>query len=136
MLNFNQSIQEIIESQSVTRKASQFTEYTSKKQMLEVTSLSEEHKNFIRQLKGTFSFALHNSNKYLIVTLYSAKEKKYSYIIIELETLGCAECSSIKNAKLEVMALVNNAVETVEETAEEVSEPKKTSKKTSKKSTK
>lgn len=130
MLNFNCSIQEIIESQSVTRKASQFTEYTSKKQILEVESLSEEHKNFIRQLKGTFSFALHNSNKYLVVTLYNSKEKKYSYLIIELETLNCAECDSIKNAKLEIMALVND-----NGTSEEV-EVEETETKPAKKSTK
>jgi hypothetical protein len=132
MLNFNTTIQEIIESQSVTRKASQFTEYTSKKQMLEVEGLSEEHKTFIRQLKGTFSFALHTSNKYLIVTLYNAKIKKYSYLIVELETLNCAECDSIRNAKLEVMALVNNTEETVTETATEEKEAKPAKKSTKK----
>ena len=114
MLNFNCSIQEIIESQSKTRKSSQFVEYGSKKQILEIDALSENHKKFIKDLKGTFSFALHNSNKYLIVTLFSSKDKKYSYIIVDLDTMNCAECNSIKNAKLEIMQLVNTETATAD----------------------
>ena len=128
MLNFNQSIQEIIESQSKVRKSSQFIEYGSKKQILETSSLSDEHKKFIKELKGTFSFALHTSNKYLIVTLFNSKDKKYSYIIVDLETLNCAECDSIKNAKIEIMNIVNNTENGVEETTPDTKEEKVTKK--------
>lgn len=131
MSNFNCSIQDIIASQSKTRKASQFVEYSSKKQILQLDSLTEEHKKCIKELKGTFSFALHTSNKYLIVTLFNSKDKKYSHIIVDLETMNCAESDSIKNAKLEVMNLVNSEAETVKETVTETKEEpaKKTSRK-------
>lgn len=135
MLNFNQSIQEVIESQSKTRKASQFIEYGSKKQILETSTLSDEHKKFIKELKGTFSFALHTSNKYLIVTLFNSRDKKYGYMIIDLETMNCAECDSIKNAKIEIMNIINatnttesGVEETETETAPDTKEEKVTKK--------
>ena len=135
MLDFNNSLQDFISSQAATRKSSQFIEYTSKKQILECDKITDEHKKFIKELKGTFSFALHTSGKYLIVTLF--KSKKYYFIIVNLDTMEYAECDSIKNAKLEVMNLVNDVQKTTEteEAASEIEtvqeEPeKKTTKKT------
>ena len=58
----------------------------------------------------------------MVVTLYHANaEKKYQFIILDLETLQVAECDSVKNAKAAVMELVNAAApaQQEEEKAEE-----------------
>ena len=54
----------------------------------------------------------------MVVTLYHANaEKKYQFLILDLETLQVAECDSVKNAKAAVMELVNATP--AEEKAEE-----------------
>ena len=129
MLDFNRSITDIIDSQATTRKTSAFVTYSNKKQIIEEGELTEEHKKFIKDLKGTFSFALHTSGKYLIVTLFVRSEKKYKYLVVDLKTMNCTEVESIKVAKYEVMELVNNSnKEIVEEKVEDI-EPKNTNKK-------
>ena len=54
----------------------------------------------------------------MVVTLYHANaEKKYQFLILDLETMQVAECDSVKNAKAAVMELVNATP--AEEKAEE-----------------
>jgi hypothetical protein len=123
MLNFNRHITDIIDSQATTRKASAFITYSTKKQIIEADKLTEEQKKFIKDLKGTFSFALHTSGRYLIITLF--KEKKYKYLVVDLKTMNCTEVESIKVAKHEVMELVNNSnKEIAEDKVEEKVEDK------------
>ena len=129
MLDFNRSITDIIDSQATTRKTSAFVTYSNKKQIMEAGELTEEHKKFIKDLKGTFSFALHTSGKYLIVTLFVSREKKYKYLVVDLKTMNCTEVESIKVAKYEVMELVNNSNKEIVEEKVEDTEPKKTNKK-------
>lgn len=129
MLDFNRSITDIIDSQATTRKTSAFVTYSTKKQIIEAGELTEEHKKFIKDLKGTFSFALHTSGKYLIVTLFVSREKKYKYLVVDLKTMNCTEVESIKVAKYEVMELVNNSNKEIVEEKVEDTEPKKTNKK-------
>ena len=129
MLDFNRSITDIIDSQATTRKTSAFVTYSNKKQIIEEGKLTEEHKKFIKDLKGTFSFALHTSGKYLIVTLFVSREKKYKYLVVDLKTMNCTEVESIKVAKYEVMELVNNSNKEIVEEKVEDTEPKKTNKK-------
>ena len=129
MLDFNRSITDIIDSQATTRKTSAFVTYSTKKQIIEAGELTEEHKKFIKDLKGTFSFALHTSGKYLIVTLFVTREKKYKYLVVDLKTMNCTEVESIKVAKYEVMELVNNSNKEIVEEKVEDTEPKKTNKK-------
>ena len=129
MLDFNRSITDIIDSQATTRKTSAFVTYSNKKQIIEAGELTEEHKKFIKDLKGTFSFALHTSGKYLIVTLFVSREKKYKYLVVDLKTMNCTEVESIKVAKYEVMELVNNSNKEIVEEKVEDTEPKNTNKK-------
>ena len=129
MLDFNHSITDIIDSQATTRKTSAFVTYSSKKQIIEEGKLTEENKKFIKDLKGTFSFALHTSGKYLIVTLFVSREKKYKYLVVDLKTMNYTEVESIKVAKYEVMELVNNSNKEIVEEKVEDTEPKKTNKK-------
>ena len=129
MLDFNRSITDIIDSQETTRKTSAFVTYSNKKQIMEAGELTEEHKKFIKDLKGTFSFALHTSGKYLIVTLFVSREKKYKYLVVDLKTMNCVEVGSIKVAKYEVMELVNNSNKEIVEEKVEDTEPNKTNKK-------
>jgi len=132
MLNFNRHITDIIDSQATTRKTSAFITYSGKKQIMEADKLTEEHKKFIKDLKETFSFALHTSGKYLIITLFVSREKKYKYLVVDLETMNCTEVESIKVAKHEVMELVNSNKEIAEDKVEEKvenTEPKNTNKK-------
>ena len=129
MLDFNRSITDIIDSQATTRKTSAFVTYSNKKQIIEAGELTEEHKKFIKDLKGTFSFALHTSGKYLIVTLFVSREKKYKYLVVDLKTMNCTEVESIKVAKYEVMELVNNSNKEIVEEKVEDTEPEKTNKK-------
>lgn len=126
MLNFNCSIQEVIANQTASKKSSQFVEYTSKKKILEVDSLTEEQKFFIREVKGTFSFSLHVSNKYLIITLFTQATKKYDFLIVELDTMNCARADSIKNAKLAVLELLNATETNAEEPVVENKEAEET----------
>lgn len=129
MLDFNRSITDIIDSQATTRKTSAFVTYSNKKQIIEAGELTEEHKKFIKDLKGTFSFALHTSGKYLIVTLFVRSEKKYKYLVVDLKTMNCTEVESIKVAKYEVMELVNNSNKEIVEEKVKDTEPKNTNKK-------
>lgn len=127
MLNFNYHITDIIDSQKTAKKTSAFITYSTKKQIIEADKLTEEQKKFIKDLKGTFSFALHTSGRYLIVTLF--REKKYRYLVIDLETMNYAEVESIKSAKRAVMELVNKEIaeDKVEEKVEDT-EPEKANK--------
>ena len=56
----------------------------------------------------------------MALTLYknNASDRKYSFLIVDLEEQAVAEVDSIKNAKSEIMALVEAGIQ--EEVAEEV----------------
>lgn len=110
MLNFNTSIQETIATQEKTTRTSAFTEYNSKKKLFAAGILTAEQEQYITQLKGTFTFHIHNENRYLVVTMYYSATKTYGFIIVDLTTLQCAAADSIKNAKkgvLDVIAAAN-----------------------------
>ncbi len=119
MLNFNYHITDIIDSQKSTKRTN-FITY-NKKQIIESDKLTDEQKKFIKDLKGTFSFALHTSGRYLIITLF--KEKKYRYLVVDLKTMNCTEVESIKYAKRAVMELVDKEI-----AEDKVTEPEKKNK--------
>jgi len=53
--------------------------------------------------------------------MYYSRDKKYGFLVVDLETLQCAEADSIKNAKKEVLEIAANAapeVPTTEKPAE------------------
>lgn len=130
------SIMDLINSQETTRRTrtSQFTEYSSKKKLFESQTLSAEKQEQINQIKNTFSFSLDKSHKYLIITLYNRNsDKKYSFFILNLDTMTGVAADSIKKAKETVLKLLGEKPEVVEEEvatteqeevkAEEVAEP-------------
>ena len=120
MLNFNTNIQEVVANQETAKRTTSFTKYNSKKKLFDAGVLNEKQQTYIQQLKGTFTFHLHTGNRYLVITMYYSKDKKYGFLVVDLETLQCAEADSVKNAKKEVLEIVANA--TPETPAEETAE--------------
>ena len=121
-INFTSNINDFASAQSRATRVKNFTEFTSKKKLEDAAVLTPAQLEEVKKIKGTFTFALHNDGRYMVVTLYHANaEKKYQFIILDLETLQVAECDSVKNAKAAVMELVNAAktAQQEEEKAEE-----------------
>lgn len=119
-INFTYSINDFASTQSRATRVKNFTEFTSKKKLEDAAVLTPAQLEEVKKIKGTFTFALHNDGRYMVVTLYHANaEKKYQFIILDLETSQVAECDSVKNAKAAVMELVNAAATTPQEEAEE-----------------
>ena len=119
-INFTSNINDFASTQSRATRVKNFTEFTSKKKLEDAAVLTPAQLEEVKKIKGTFTFALHNDGRYMVVTLYHANaEKKYQFIILDLETSQVAECDSVKNAKAAVMELVNAAKTAQQEEAEE-----------------
>ena len=121
-INFTSNINDFASTQTRATRAKNFMEFTSKKKLEDAAVLTPAQLEEVKKIKGTFTFALHNDGRYMVVTLYHANaEKKYQFLILDLETLQVAECDSVKNAKAAVMELVNAtpAAQQEEEKAEE-----------------
>ena len=109
-INFTSNINDFASTQSRATRVKNFMEFTSKKKLEDAGVLTPAQLEEVKKIKGTFTFALHNDGRYMVVTLYHANaEKKYQFIILDLETYQVAECDSVKNAKAAVMELVNAA---------------------------
>ena len=107
-INFTSNINDFASTQTRATRAKNFMEFTSKKKLEDAAVLTPAQLEEVKKIKGTFTFALHNDGRYMVVTLYHANaEKKYQFLILDLETLQVAECDSVKNAKAAVMELVN-----------------------------
>ena len=127
-INFTSNINDFASTQSRATRVKNFTEFTSKKKLEDAAVLTPAQMEEVKKIKGTFTFALHNDGRYMVVTLYHANaEKKYQFIILDLETSQVAECDSVKNAKAAVMELVNAAktAQQEDEKAEEAPKSKK-----------
>lgn len=121
-INFTSNINDFASTQSRATRVKNFMEFTSKKKLEDAAVLTPAQLEEVKKIKGTFTFALHNDGRYMVVTLYHANaEKKYQFLILDLETMKVAECDSVKNAKAAVMELVNAAAtaQQEEEKAEE-----------------
>ena len=109
-INFTSNINDFASTQSRATRVKNFMEFTSKKKLEDAAVLTPAQLDEVKKIKGTFTFALHNDGRYMVVTLYHANaEKKYQFLILDLETMQVAECDSVKNAKAAVMELVNAA---------------------------
>lgn len=103
------SIMDLINAQETTRRtrASNFTEYTSKKKLFESGILTDEQREQIALIKNTFSFSVDKSNEYLIIALYNRDaEKKYTFFILNLKSMTGVPAQTIKTAKEEVLRLL------------------------------
>ena len=117
-INFTSNINDFASTQTRATRVKNFMEFTSKKKLEDAGVLTPAQLEEVKKIKGTFTFALHNDGRYMVVTLYHANaEKKYQFLILDLKTLQVAECDSVKNAKAAVMELVNATP--AEEKAEE-----------------
>ena len=130
MLEFNQTLEEVIAAQESTTREKAFINLGTKKQIMDSPAFSDVQKDYIFRLKNTYSFELHKSGRFMVITMYYGKTKKYEFIILDMNTLRCATADSIKNAKLAVMELANSLVsannaeveEEITNTVEETSE--------------
>ena len=130
-INFTSNINDFASAQSRATRVKNFTEFTSKKKLEDAAVLTPAQLEEVKKIKGTFTFALHNDGRYMVVTLYHANaEKKYQFIILDLETLQVAECDSVKTARAAVMELVNPTP--AEEKAEEEAPKSKKGKRSAK----
>lgn len=128
-INFTKNIEQYTTVQRSTREKN-FLELTSKKQLEAADVITAEELAFVQSIKGTFSFALHKGGRYMAVTLYKASnnERKYNFLVVDLQEKAVAEVDSIKQAKAEIMGLVEGtqeeleAEDAVEEVAEEATE--------------
>lgn len=119
-INFTSNINEFTTANRSAR-VKNFQEFGSKKKLEEAGILPQDQLDFVKQIRGTFTFALHTEGRYMVITLYHANaEKKYQFIVVDLQEKLIAECDSVKNAKAEVMELVAQASATT--TAEAVQE--------------
>ena len=127
-INFTSNINDFASTQTRATRVKNFMEFTSKKKLEDAGVLTPAQLEEVKKIKGTFTFALHNDGRYMVVTLYHANaEKKYQFIILDLETFQVAECDSVKNAKAAVMELVN-AAKTAQQEEEKAEEEQDTEK--------
>ena len=117
-IQFNKNVEAYTTTQKATR-AKYFTEYASKKQLENANVLGEKELAFAQKIKGTFSFSLHEGLRYMAVTLYkaNAQERKYQFLIVDLQEEAIAEADSIKNAKAAILEQVQEDAKAMEETA-------------------
>lgn len=124
-INFTKNVEQYTTAQRNTR-AKHFMEFTSKKQLEQADILNVQELEFVKSIKGTFSFSLHEGERYMAITLYKANaERKYSFLVVDLQELAIAEADSIKHAKAEILELVlaEKAKEIIQEELEDTEEP-------------
>src|SRR5574344_2080492 len=109
MLNFDKTAQDVITTQVSSSRSSQFTDFWSKKKLFEAKVLTEAQEKFFNELKRTFAFSLHTSKKYMVVTLYRKGEKGSDFLVVDMDSLRCAEAPSVKIAKEGVLELIKSA---------------------------
>lgn len=121
-INFTTTIDTFAQTQKTTR-AKNFLEFTSKKKLKESGEITDSQFEIVDKVKGTFNLALHKDKKYMVITLYHATaEKKYQFVILDINTGACATADSVKIAKqmvLEQVAEEANTQESQPETPEE-----------------
>ena len=124
-INFTKNVEQYTTTQKNTR-AKHFTEFTSKKQLEQADILNAQELEFVKSIKGTFSFSLHEEERYMAITLYKANaDRKYNFLIVDLKEKAIAEADSIKNAKSEILeqVLADKAEETIQEDLNKGDEP-------------
>lgn len=122
-INFTKDVEQYTTTHR-SNKVKQFTDFPSKKQLEEAGVLSEDKLNFVKEIKGTFNFSLHEDGRYMAITLYKAHaaERKYNFLIVDLNEMAIAEVGSIKEAKAAILELAT-AKEAEGESGEEEPEP-------------
>lgn len=104
-INFTTNIEQYTTT-NTTARTSNYISFASKKQLQNAGVLSTDALNFVLSIKNTFAFAVHKNLQYVAVTLYYASTKQYAFIVLDLHNKAVAQVASIKQAKLEIDALV------------------------------
>lgn len=93
------TLQDIINEQKTERtlRGSDYSNYGSKKKLLEAQTLATEVTDVLVQIKNTFSFSIHKDHKYIIVTI--VKNKVYSFLVVDTETMAVTVTTTIRQAK-------------------------------------
>lgn len=133
-INFSKETEQYTTTQRNAR-VKHFIEFTSKKQLENAEVLTGEELEFAKSIKGTFSYALHEGKRYMAVTIYKANaERKYIFLIVDLQEKAVAEVDSIKNAKAGILELVQESAsaEAQQEPATETTDAKNSTSKKSK----
>ena len=127
-INFTKNVEQFTTTQRA-EKVKNFMEFTSKKQLETANVLNVEELDFVKSIKGTFNFALHTGKRYMAITLYKANaEKKYSFLVLDLQEKAIAQVDSIKQAKAEILEIVNAVEENTEEDTTTVKSGRKSAK--------
>ena len=114
-INFTKNVEQFTTTQRA-EKVKNFMEFTSKKQLETANVLNVKELDFVKSIKGTFNFALQTGKRYMAITLYKANaEKKYSFVVLDLQEKAIAQVDSIKQAKAEILEIVNALEENTEE---------------------
>lgn len=107
MLNFTTDLEKYTTASTRTHSTS-FTQYASKKQLAGANVLDAKALEFLLAIKNTFAFAVHTDLQYVAITLYYANTKSYAFLVADLHNKAVAQVGSIKQAKQEILALVNS----------------------------
>ena len=106
MLNFSANIQQYTTAQARTSNT-QFFSFTSKKQLVNANILSSDALQFVQSIVNVFAIAIHKDMQYAAITLYYANTKSYAFIVVDMLNKQIAQAQSIKQAKSEILNLVN-----------------------------
>ena len=116
MLKFDKKVTDIITENTRASRKQFFTYYGSKKQLVNAEVLSSEVLEYVTKIKGAYGFDLHVSNKYLLIYVYDASNKSYSYYVMDLENLAIAQVTSPRIGKDEICKLIAAEKEAEEKT--------------------
>jgi len=122
---------DVINNQVTTKRTrvSNWIEIGSKKKLAELGLIEKDKLDVILQLRGTFNFNLHVSNKWMVITMYNNRDK-YSYLVLNLTDLSCVTMGSIREAKKYAeaqLAKENSATENQVESVQDEQDEQNTS---------
>ena len=105
------SFTQILSTQTSNTHTSNYTNYNSKKQLLtstQFTQLTADVQNFIVNLKNCFTFSVHNTLNYVVITMYYNSTKTYSFYVVNCTNNTVTQYNSIKSAKQFVNTQLTN----------------------------
>lgn len=112
------TLNELVNKNNENTRVSKYTTYDSKKKLLSdenimktLSTFNADFESLIKALKNVFSVAVCNAdNKYIVITMYYSTNKRYEYIVCNIETLDCTTFDSVKNAKNAITEIIEKTV--------------------------
>lgn len=108
------NLKQLVEKNNENTRTTKYVTYDSKKKLLAdndmmktLIAFNADFETLIKALKNVFSVAVCNAdNKYIVITMYYSTNKKYEYVVCNVETLECTMFDSIKSAKNAIAELL------------------------------